>query len=142
LNLSTWVSLAQAAPPDLGEGFGWAAFKTLLVLVLIIALAYLTLNVGLRRLMGVAAMPMPGRSLLRVVDRLLLGQRQAVIVLKVAGEYWLVGTGPDGPVSFLGKLDTASVEQTLQQNKTTPPTSGGAGGTFLEKLLARKDKTS
>ncbi|MFZ5441658.1 MAG: FliO/MopB family protein [Myxococcota bacterium] len=129
--------LPRAAPPEL-EGaeelnLGWTLFRTMLVLAIVVGLAWLTLNVGLRRLLGIK--PVVGTSLVTVLERVPLDQKRSLFVVEAAGEVLLVGGG-DGALSLISKLDRAEVERlraaaSAQRSVQLSP--------FLQKLLGRKD---
>jgi flagellar protein FliO/FliZ len=106
--------------------------KTFLVLGIVLGLIYVTLNYGVRRLMGVRS-PVRGLHVVQLVQKLPLDPKHSVYVLKAAGEYLLVGGG-EGSMSLLGKLTPEQVEQlTREQPKATP-----GGSPFLQKLLSRR----
>jgi flagellar protein FliO/FliZ len=138
-------TLAQAQPPvdplmaDDAEPLSMAGtlLQTLLVLGIVIGLVYVTLNFGLRRMMGLRALPAGAATLVKVVERIPLDPKRSLFVVQAAGEYLLVGGGDDG-LSLIGKLDTAEVERVLSQRAATP----GQISPFLQKLLSRKDGTS
>lgn len=122
---------AQAAP----ESLSWTLARMLLTLGAIMALIYLTLNVGLRRLMGLQGVGPANQPIVSVVERVPLDQRRMLLVLKAADEYLLVGSG-EGGLQLLSKLDAAAVErirnQRPQGTEVIPLTP------FLQKLLARR----
>jgi flagellar biogenesis protein FliO len=97
----------------------------------IIAVIYLSLNFGLRRLMGIR--PVGGVSLVQVLDRVPLDQKKSLYVLRAAGEYLLVG-GTDGALNLISKLDTQEVERLEREARTQTPSLSP----FLQKLLARR----
>lgn len=97
----------------------------------IIATIYLTLNFGLRRLMGIRTVG--GVSLVQVMDRVPLDQKKSLYVLRAAGEYLLVG-GTDGALSLISKLDPQEVERLEREARTQAPSLSP----FLQKLLARR----
>ena len=114
-------------------GYGWILLRTMVVLGLVVGLIYLTLNLGLRRLMGIKG-PAGGRaSVVTLLERLPLDQKRALFVVRAAGEYLLIGGG-DGSLSLISKLDSAEVER-LQREK---PPSPLALSPFLQKLLTRR----
>jgi len=120
-------------PPE-NEGMGWTLFRTFVVLVLVLGLIYLTLNHGLRWLMGIRA-PGAGREpLVRVVERVPLDPKRSLFVVKAAGEYLLVGGG-EGPLNLISKLDPAEVSR-IEAARTAPAVP--LISPFLQKLLSRK----
>lgn len=128
-------SLVDPAPaPEVpGEGTGYLLFKTLVVLGLVVAIIYLTLNVGARKLLRLG--PQAG-ALVKVLDRVALEPKKSVLVVQVAGEFMLLGSS-EGSLSFLTKLDGPAVERALAERLQQAPQVG-----FLERLntLARKEK--
>lgn len=123
---------AQLEVPELD--LGWTLVRTVVVLGLVVALVYLTLNVGLRRLLG--GQPLAARRLVRVVERIPLDQRRTLFVVEAAGEYLLVG-GSEAGLGLVKALDREEVERRLTS-------ATGAGpvvrvSPLLQRLLGRKD---
>lgn len=104
----------------------------MLVLAMVIGLAWLTLNVGLRRLLGIR--PTVGTHLVSVLERVTLDQKRSLFVIEAAGEILLVGGG-DGALSLIAKLDRAEVDKL----RTVSPSQPIQLSPFLQKLLGRKD---
>lgn len=129
--------LGASMPPGMEEApesLGWTLMRTLFVLGAVLASIYLTLNVGLRRLMGLQGVATGRASLVSVVERVPLDQRRTLFVLKAADEYLLVGGGETG-LQLLSKLDTEAVERIRAERpsaKVVPLTP------FLQKLLTRR----
>jgi len=127
-----------AVEPEAGteepESLGWALVRTLLVLGVVVASIYLTLNVGLRKLMGLQGAALGRQPLLSVVERLPLDQRRSLFVVKAADEYLLVGGG-EGGLQLLSKLDVEAVERIRAQR---PQTNAVPLSPFLQKLLSRR----
>jgi flagellar protein FliO/FliZ len=117
------------------ESVGWMLFRTLLVLGAVVASIYLTLNVGLRRLMGLQQVSAGRQPLVSVVERLPLDPRRSLFVVKAADEYLLVGGGEAG-LQLLSKLDSEAVERIRAQR---PQTNVVPLSPFLQKLLARRN---
>jgi flagellar protein FliO/FliZ len=127
-------------PPGLEEepeSLGWMLTRTLLVFGAVVASIYLTLNVGLRKLMGLQGVPAGRPSVVSVLERIPLDQRRTLFVLKAADEYLLVGGGESG-LQLLSKLDNAAVERIRSER---PPANVISLSPFLQKLLARRDAT-
>ncbi|NTX36455.1 flagellar biosynthetic protein FliO [Myxococcus sp. CA033] len=121
---------AEAEP----ESMGWMLIRTLLVLGAVVASIYLTLNVGLRRLMGLQAAAPGKQTVVTVVERLTLDPKRALFVVKAADEYLLVGGGEAG-LQLLSKLDSEAVERIRAQR---PQTNVVPLSPFLQKLLSRR----
>jgi flagellar biogenesis protein FliO len=130
--------LESASAPEEPESLGWMLLRTVLVFGLVVLSIYLTLNVGLRRLMGLQGVPMGRPSVVSVVERVALDQRRTLFVLKAADEYLLVGGG-EGGLQLLSKLDTESVERIRAER---PPANVVPLSPFLQKLLARREAAS
>ncbi|WP_050989193.1 flagellar biosynthetic protein FliO [Corallococcus macrosporus] len=123
----------QADAED-SESLGWTLVRTLLVLGVVVASIYLTLNVGLRRLMGLQGVAAGRQPLMSVVERLPLDQRRSLFVVKAADEYLLLGGG-EGGLQLLSKLDVEAVERIRAQR---PQTNAVPLSPFLQKLLSRR----
>lgn len=128
----------DGAVPEEPESLGWMLLRTVLVFGLVVLSIYLTLNVGLRRLMGLQGVPMGRPSVVSVVERVALDQRRTLFVLKAADEYLLVGGG-EGGLQLLSKLDSESVERIRAER---PPANVVPLSPFLQKLLARREASS
>ncbi len=122
---------AEPAPSE-ELSLGWTLVRTVLVLGIVILSVYITLNFGLRRLLGIAAVPR-GPGVVQVVERIPLDQKRAMFVVKAAGEYLLIGGG-DGALQLIAKLDSAEVEKLHRQ---APPSL--TLSPLLQKLLKRRD---
>ena len=121
-----------AAPPPEGVSGLAMLVKTFLVLGVVVALIYLVLNFGLRRLMGIP-LAGPGGGLVTVVERIPLDLKRSLFVVRAGGEYLLLGGG-EANLSLITKLDAAEVERLrppsgLGDQRPTP---------FLVKLLRRR----
>jgi flagellar biogenesis protein FliO len=126
-------SLDSPEPPE-GESVGWALFRSTMVLGAVLALIYLVLNVGLRRMMGLRLGAGGREPLVQVVERVPLDPKRSMFVIKAAGEYLLVGGG-DGALNLISKLDPAEVAR-LERERVTPATP--VISPFLQKLLSRR----
>jgi flagellar biogenesis protein FliO len=129
--------IPKSEPPELAaEEFsvGWTLLRTMIVLAMVVALAYLTLNIGLRKLLGIKA-PV-GTSVVTVLERVALDQKRSLFVVEAAGEVLLLG-GAENALSLITKLDRKEVERM----KTVPPSSPVQLSPFLKKLLGKPEKT-
>jgi flagellar protein FliO/FliZ len=108
------------------ESPAYLLFKTLVVLGIVVAIIYLTLNVGARRLLQLAP---SSAGLVQVVERLPLDAKKSLFVVSVAGEYLLVGSTEAG-LSLLSKLPADAVQQSLARRDT----ARAEAATFLQKL--------
>ncbi|WIG96137.1 flagellar biosynthetic protein FliO [Myxococcus sp. SDU36] len=116
------------------DSLGWTLVRTLLVLGVVVASIYLTLNVGLRKLMGLQGVAAGRQPLISVVERLPLDQRRSLFVVKAADDYLLLGGG-EGGLQLLSKLDVEAVERIRAQR---PQTNAVPLSPFLQKLLSRR----
>lgn len=129
--------IPKSDPPDfMREGsdadLGWSLVRMLVVLGLVVAIAYLTLNVGLRKLLG---LPAAGRKgLVSVVERVPLDQKRTLYVVRAGDDLLLLG-GTDLGVSFLAKLDPKLAESI----PVSPPPGQVISSPFLQKLLGKKE---
>lgn len=127
-----------AQPAEEQESLGWTLVRTLLLLGAVLATIYLTLNVGLRRLMGLQNVAVGRQSVVTVLERVPLDQRRTLFVLKAGDEYLLVGGG-EGGLQLLSKLDTQAVERIRAES---PRPSAIPLSPFLQKLLSRRPGSS
>lgn len=125
---------ATAETPEEPESLGWTLVRTLLLLGAVLASIYLTLNVGLRKLMGLQGIPAGRPSVVSVLERVPLDQRRTLFVLKAADEYLLVGGG-EGGLQLLSKLDAQAVERIRAES---PQPNVVPMSPFLQKLLSRR----
>jgi flagellar biogenesis protein FliO len=125
----------QPQPPEEPESLGWTLVRTVLLLLAVLASIYLTLNVGLRRLMGLQGVGAGRNALVSVVERVPLDQRKTLYVLKAGDEYLLVGSG-EGGLQMLSKIDPQAVERIRAERP--PATNVIHMSPFLQKLLSRR----
>ncbi|TSC32611.1 flagellar biosynthetic protein FliO [Corallococcus sp. Z5C101001] len=126
------VAAPEAAEEQ--ESLVWVVVRTVALLGAVLASIYLTLNVGLRRLMGLQGVPVGKASVVSVMERIPLDQRRTLFVLKAADEYLLVGGG-EGGVQLVSKLDRDAVERI---RAARPPAAPVSLSPFLQKLLSRR----
>lgn len=132
-----WEDPTLEQPAGAGEeqeSLGWTLVRTLLVLGAVVASIYLTLNVGLRKLMGLQSVASGRQPLVSVVERLPLDPKRSLFVVKAADEYLLVGGGEAG-LQLLSKLDPEAVSRIQEQR---PQTKVVPLSPFLQKLLSRR----
>ncbi len=116
------------------ESLAGTLFRTLLVLGMVIALVYVSLNYGLRKLMGVRAAGGGPGGLVRVVERIPLDPKRSLFVVQAAGEYLLVGGAEDG-LNLISKLNSEEVSRLMTEQKRDLASQSP----FLAKLLSRKN---
>ncbi len=127
------TSKDELPPEDLD--FGWMLLRTLVVLGIVIMLVYLSLNVGLRKLMGVRA-PVAGASVVQVLERVPLDSKHGLFVVRAAGEYLLIGGG-DGNLQLIAKLSSEEVERLRSEAKGPSLTLSP----LVQRLLGRREPT-
>ncbi len=120
------------AASDESTGMGFMLVRTFVVLAVVILSIYLTLNFGLRRLMGLKG-PVGSSGVVTVLERVPLDQRRALFVVKAGGEYLLVG-GAEGALSLLCKLAPEEVERAQRERSAKALQLSP----FLQKLLSRR----
>ncbi len=108
---------ARRPPPDLdtlpppstglGELLG-ALFKTMLMLAVVVAVAYLTLHKGLGKLMARQNL---GRRI-KVVERVSLDPKRALFLVELDGKQMLLGAGEGGVVHLRDLTPTAPAAPT------------------------------
>lgn len=128
------LDLPKADVPDYARedvSLGWTLFRTVVLLGLVVSLIYLTLNVGLRRLLGIASVA-GGAKLITVLERVPLDQKRALFVVRAGNEVLLIGGG-DAGLALLSKLDAAEVERLR-----APPPGGPEVSPFVARLLGKK----
>jgi len=127
-------------PSDLeskGEdlNLGWTLVRTALVLGIVVSLIYLTLNIGLRKLLGIK--PASSHGLVTVLERVPLDQKRSLFVVRAGSEVLLLG-GSDASLNLITKLDAAEVER-AQQRAPAPQLTLSP---LLQKLLGGKPKAN
>ncbi len=119
--------------PEEEESFNArSVFWMFAAMAFVIGAIYITLNFGLRRLMGVRGVG--SAHLVAVMERTVLDQKRSLLVVRAAGEYLLLGASDQG-VNLIHKLDTQEVERLERESRAQ--VSPGISP-FLQKLLARK----
>jgi len=101
--------------PEL-PSYGGLLLRTLLALVVVLALAWVLLRWGMRRLLPGGA----GGRPLRVVARVPLDGRRAAVLVEAAGRYLLLGVG-EGSVTLLTELAPEAVAQALAAEAAARP---------------------
>lgn len=130
--------IPRSEPPELAAeelNLGWALLRTFIALAMVVALAYLLLNVGLRRLLGIRAAT--GASVVTVLERVALDQKRSLFVVEAAGEVLLLGGG-EHSLSLITKLDRARLEQPRALPAAAAPGAVQLSP-LLKKLLGRQD---
>lgn len=97
----------------MGGDFIIAIVKLIILLPLVALLAYIFIRFGLTKMGGA----LPGRvSQMRVVDRLSLSTKSSLLVVQVAGRYYLIAAS-DGNTSLLKELSSYP-EVNREENST------------------------
>jgi flagellar protein FliO/FliZ len=129
--------IPQSIPPELAAddlNLGWTLVRTIVVLGMVVFLAWLTLNVGLRKLLGIR--PVVGTKLVTVLERVALDQKRSLFVVQVADEYLLLG-GSDNSLNLISKLDS-NVANRIPKPSNLPIQLSP----FLKKMLGKKGDQS
>lgn len=122
---SSPVSDALAGMPDLG----WVLVKMLLALGAIVGGLLIAARILSRR--GVAGVLGRRGGLIEVIDVTRLEPRRAVYLVRVAGQFVLLGTSETGVHTLAGgALDGEAIEAALRSRSSTTPKPGG----FLQSL--------
>lgn len=142
--LLVWLLPLLAAPASEGvppvpptpelPSYGGLLLRTLLALVVVLVIAWILLRWGLRRLLPGGATPGP----LEVLGRVPLDGRRAVVLVRAAGRYLVLGVG-EGSVSLLVELEPEAVEEALRARAARSPKSFAE---VLRDRLARKPAPS
>jgi flagellar protein FliO/FliZ len=125
---------AGGEPPqfDTGASLLWMMVQTIFVLAFMCGLAYVVLRVLPRRAGGVSL-----SSMVQVIDRVPLDQRKSLYVVKVAGQWLLIGSSETG-VHLISELDPKVAEQEAELAVRERPTWGGvsakARAAFADRL--------
>lgn len=114
--------------PPVVESAAGMLIRTLGVLGLTVALIYVTLHLGARKLLGLAG-GKPG--LVRVVERIPLEPRKTLYLVEVAGQFLLVGASDQGLTS-IGPLDSERLRAAQ-----SAATGAAAPSSFASRLDAR-----
>lgn len=109
---------------------GWTLVRTALVLGIVVSLIYLTLNIGLRKLLGIK--PPTSRGLVTLLERVPLDQKRSLFLIRAGSEVLLLG-GSDASLQLITKLDAADVERAQQQT----PAAALTLSPLLQKLLGK-----
>jgi flagellar biosynthetic protein FliO len=116
------------------EGLASAFLQMMLVLGLVLALAYLILNFGLRRLMKATHHP---QAALKIHARLMLEPKKSIFLVEAGEEFLLLGAG-EREVSFLANLDSEKTRAALKNSATSSGTSNAfALKSFWERLSVK-----
>ena len=116
-----------------GDSLIFVLLRTLLVLGLVLALVYVTLNWGLRKLMRIS----PARqSVVKVHERVALDAKKIVYLVEAGDEYMLLGAG-EREVSFLTRLDAERTRTLLAKKAERAAPAPVARKPFWERLLVK-----
>ncbi|RVU45896.1 hypothetical protein EA187_09060 [Lujinxingia sediminis] len=96
--------------------YGWLILRTLIVLAAVLALAYAALRL-LARHLGQRQPAEPGR--IEVLERQLIEPRRSLLVVRTAGEYWLLASTEQG-IHPVGKLDPAPWRNNVATSTASP----------------------
>jgi len=91
-----------------GGSYGWMLVQTLAALAAVCLLALVALRWGLRRFAGGALDGVAGRGRIRVLERVALDPRRALVLVEIGPRILLVASG-EGPTSLLCEIDPATL---------------------------------
>ena len=112
----------------------------LLVIIAVLALAYLFTRYGAGRLNG---MFRPRRRRMTVVEQVPLGRDQRLVLVRMGDTLYLLGVTPGG-VSRLEKLPASELEALEEPPPCDPPQDGAQGMSFgeaLKKVIDQRKKS-
>lgn len=112
---------------------GWALFRTALVLGIVVSLIYLTLNVGLRKLLGLQQATALG--LVKVLERVPLDQKRTLFVVRAGQEVLLLGAS-ENSLELITKMNAEQVALAQPLPAAAPTLSP-----LLQKLLGPRKKS-
>ncbi|MGC4122562.1 MAG: flagellar biosynthetic protein FliO [Myxococcales bacterium] len=111
--------------------------RMVLVLGLVLALVYVSLNWGLRKLMKIS----PTRhAVVKVHERIPLEAKKTVYLVEAGDEFMLLGAG-ESEVSFLTRLDAERMRAVLAE-RAAAPAPVLAVRPFWERLMVKPPKPS
>lgn len=117
LATSSWAATpattTAASVPSASDSLGRMVFGTVVVLLVIAAIAWL-----LRRFMPGQALSQ--RGVIKQVGGLQLGPRERVVVLEVAGRWLVVGINA-GQMTALGEVDPLQAESSVGEGSSATP---------------------
>ncbi|MBC7174258.1 MAG: flagellar biosynthetic protein FliO [Polyangiaceae bacterium] len=93
-------ALLSAADVHGLPGYGASLLQTLVALVAVCLLSYVAIRLGLGRALGATGL---GRRM-RVVERLPLDARRALVLVEIGDRVYLLGTGDGAAPSLLSEL--------------------------------------
>ncbi|MFH2004968.1 MAG: flagellar biosynthetic protein FliO [bacterium] len=124
------VDATHVAAPTL-PSYGSLLLKTILALILVIALAWIFLRWGLRRLIP-GSRPSPD---MRVIARMPVDGRRSLLVVEAYGHYLLLGV-TEGGITLLRELTAEEIAAAERKRATAP------GKSFAEVLREKLRPTA
>jgi flagellar protein FliO/FliZ len=122
------------AEPEMGAGsLVGALFKMVLVLALVLALVWVTLNWGLRKLMRLSPVR---QAVVKVHERIPLDAKKIVYLVEAGDEYLLLGAG-EREVTLLTRLDAERTRALLAKKAERTALAPVKGKPFWERLLVK-----
>lgn len=112
--------------------FGFELLKALLALVVVLGMLVLVLKYVKGRVM-------PQRGMIELLHYQALGPKRGLAVVRVTGEYLLIGVG-DQSVSMLTKLEGDDVEEALKQATVQMQVGEGTLADRLRSLLGGRTR--
>lgn len=116
-----------------GESLLGSLVRMLLVLGLVLAIVYVTLNWGLRKLLRIDP---AGSAVVRVHERVPLDAKKTVYLVEAGDDFLLLGVG-EREVSYLTRLDAERTRAALSRKAARPAAPAPTGRPFWERLLVK-----
>lgn len=111
---------------------GFELLKSLLALIVVLGMLVLVLKYVKGRIL-------PQRGMIEMLHYQALGPKRGLAIVRVAGEYMLIGVG-DQAVSLLTKLDAEAVDEALRQTADQVPVVQGTLAERLRSLFGGRNR--
>ncbi|MDA0712654.1 MAG: flagellar biosynthetic protein FliO [bacterium] len=113
-NSQTLVNDIDIPAQSFGIDGVWAFFQLILVLVIVIALAYLILNKGV----GFFIKKTQANKLIKIKERMVLDQKRSLFLVEVQNRTFLLGGGDSG-VSLISELNSTNLTDATNHISTS-----------------------
>lgn len=115
------------------EGLLGSLVRMVLVLGLVLALVYVTLNWGLRKLLRISPVR---NAIVKVHERVPLDAKKTIYLVEAGDEFLLLGVG-ESEVSCLTRLDAERMRAALAKRSEAASAPVLSGKPFWERLLVK-----